>query len=106
MQSKTLFRLRGVLCHVTDTARAPKIPPLFEALKAYSADKLATFEAAEMDHYVQNKYIVKQQIFATILHLLLLKVQSLKSAAAVWDAIQKEMKNKSDMYCVKLQQRT
>ncbi len=93
--------------HVIGTARAPPTPDLFDEKKVYKPEELATLEAAElkMDRHTQNEFIVKQQIFATIPNSLLLKVQTKNTAAEVWNAVQAEMKNKSDMYRVDMRQR-
>lgn len=57
----------------------------------------------KQDQYQQKEYILRQQIYSTISDALLITVQKLPTAKAVWDAIVLEHEQKPDMYKTELQ---
>ncbi len=76
-------------------------------LEDLQAEELKALQDAHtlMDKYKQQECIIKQQIYATIPNTLLLKVQSKVTTVDVWNTVQNEMKNKSEMYRVDMRQR-
>lgn len=99
-QTQALFGARGVMRHVRGETIPPPTVAKYDPSTTYTAEELKVLQDTQsvMDRYKQQECIVKQQIFATIPNTLLLMVQSKATAADVWNAVQDEMKNRSEMY--------
>jgi hypothetical protein len=59
----------------------------------------------KIDEYQQKDSLVKQQIFSTISDQLLLRIQNLGSAAAIWDKVCKIHKGKTELVHIDLRRR-
>ncbi|KAH9856307.1 hypothetical protein C2E23DRAFT_722560, partial [Lenzites betulinus] len=111
-QMHTVLGARGLMRHLIGTARRPPSPPPWPRTKSEPATSTkqmpgptttsttpSTVEAAEakLDDYEQKEFATRQQIYGTITDSLLLKVKDLSTASAVWSAVMKEHKGKSEM---------
>ncbi|KAI0657470.1 hypothetical protein C8Q70DRAFT_919225, partial [Cubamyces menziesii] len=106
----TVLGARGLKRHLLGQARRPPTPlpwprptpssitpPNPSLSDEEYLEKVESMEA-KVDDYEQKEASTRQQIYGTICDALLLKVKSLETAAAVWEAVSKEHEGKSEMY--------